>query len=176
MPKQALPDSVRKQLGMKDERKSSKRFSDNFEIAPEVGRTKGGQDAKVYLKMKSGVPMSTRTSGLTQMRNSSIGASAGSVGAKEMHARQLQQQQGSNQNQQHMVVKRQQQRAMKQQQAVPTSEMGFGEISYNHDSTNKQREKFKLNRSVNKPGPEYNTSYTNNQRNTPSGIHSSGWK
>lgn len=67
MPKQALPDSVRASLGFKGERSGSKRFASNtVEAAAEVHRTKGGMEAKKYLKMKSGVPMSIRTSGLGQ--------------------------------------------------------------------------------------------------------------
>ena len=75
MPKQALPDSIRTKLGFKDQRKASTRFgdSDQVQVNDAVHYTKGGQEAKAYLKMKSGVPMSTRTSGLVKLQNSSVG-------------------------------------------------------------------------------------------------------
>jgi hypothetical protein len=166
MPKQALPDSVRKNLGFNDSRKSSKRFSDSFEIAPEVHSTKGGMEAKAYLKMKSGVPMSTRTSGLVAMRNGSIGGGVGGMAAKGLHEQQKRMQQKENGNQQLMVVKRQQAQQAKQRAAygVKTSECGFGDISYNHAQDGRQRAKFQLNRSSN-----------NHQQQQPQAV-GGGWR
>ena len=44
------------------ERRSSKRFVDSFEVSEEVHRTKGGKEAKKYLRMRSGVHISNRFS------------------------------------------------------------------------------------------------------------------
>ena len=106
MPKSALPDSVRKNLGL-SERKSSKRFSEKFEVDSAVHLTKGGQEAKQFLKMKSGVPMSTRTSGLVKMQggyehvtamkqhmNSNAGSSSGYSKGGGMDAYRQQPQKG----------------------------------------------------------------------------------
>ena len=152
MPKQALPDSVRKNLGFNDSRKASKRFSDSFEIAPEVHVTKGGMEAKAYLKMKSGVPMSTRTSGLVAMRNGGTGGSVGGQAAKELHEQQKRMLQKENRGQQLMVVKRKQAQQAQQRAAygVKTSECAFGDIDYNHAQDGRQRSKFQLNRGNNR--------------------------
>jgi hypothetical protein len=103
MPKQALPDSVRRNLGLTDKRKDSKRFGnqDTTQIHSSVGDTKGGMEAKQYLKMKSGVPMSLRTSGLVKLQNSHVGfgrPGKGSQQIKEDHREQqsmMMQQQGN---------------------------------------------------------------------------------
>ncbi|GMI32764.1 hypothetical protein TeGR_g5015 [Tetraparma gracilis] len=148
MPKQALPDSVRKNLGFKGERKASRRFSDNFEIAPEVHATKGGMEAKAYLKMKSGVPMSTRTSGLAAQRNGSMGGAVGGGAAKELHRQQMKLQWKEREGQQLGVVRRQQQqrRDSNNGMAVKSQQMGFGEISHHHAADGRQRAKHQ-------PGP-----------------------
>lgn len=75
-PKQALPDSVRKNLGLKKRDSSSKRFAEEFAPDSRVHQTKGGQLAKNFTKMKSGVPMSVRTSGLQKAKTGGITGSA----------------------------------------------------------------------------------------------------
>ena len=211
MPKQALPDSVRKSLGFNNKRSASKRFGDddNIQIAPEVHSSKGGMEAKAYLKMKSGVAMSERTSGLVKMRN---GMAAGSAGAKDGHMQQLQRQQkqnnndqqlavvrrqmkresssgavvtsteqnnnnnqqlavvrrqmkresssgaavpstgqNNNNNQQLAVVRRQMKRESSSGVAVKSTEMGFGEVTYDHAQDGRQRPKYSLNRGQQPP-------------------------
>jgi hypothetical protein len=138
MPKQALPDSVRKNLGFKDKRRSSCRFADKLEISNEIHRTKGGQEAKAYLKMKSGVPMSIRTSGLVQMQGRTPGMMLNP--ATEGGAR------SSSTGQQLAVVRRHENRNRRRLsgsmggKGLPMREMGMGEVHLNRLG---KREKYK---------------------------------
>ena len=134
MPKQALPESVRRNLGFNSERKGSRRFSsDKFVIAQEVHRTKGGQEAKAYLKMKSGVPMSVRTSGLVQMQGRQP-LLRGNQGRQQLHQQQ----------QQLAVFKRRNSRdtgkgCRNENASLPMRELSMGEIQSSSRLTRKKK-------------------------------------
>ena len=126
MPKQALPDSVRRSLGFKNKRISSGRFADKLEIANEIHHTKGGREAKAYLKMKSGVPMSVRTSGLVQMQGRTPGMNLNP--ATEGLRR-------SSTSQQLAVIRRQEERNQRRMSgggggaSLPMREINMGEVN-----------------------------------------------
>lgn len=132
MPKQALPESVRKSLGLKDKRSSSKRFNnDSIEIAAEVHRTKGGTEAKAYLKMKSGVPMSIRTSGLAQS-NGGRGVTGIDMSKKAFGGGGAKQRRSQPQEQLAVIRRQQQRRASGGQPSrfALVREQPLGEITY----------------------------------------------
>jgi len=135
-PKSALPDSVRQSLGLA-KRKSSKRYADEFIPDSAVHSTKGGQLAKNFTKMKSGVPMSTRTAGLQKQ----VGGSASYAKMQEDYARSNQME-GYQVHQKHdrqrIELKQQE---FRQKQIVPhnTRRQKYDRSAYGAGKTNMQQ-------------------------------------
>ena len=155
MPKQALPDSIRKKLGFTAPRPESKHFlnSDVVEISREIYETKGGQEARQYLKMKSGVAMSERTSGAARTRHL-IPRSMAEEG-EQRGSRQPPQQQ-----QQLAVLQRREKKAIQQKhygsseyeptlddnnnwRGVPMKEIQIGSIDFDVQRSTAVREKYR---------------------------------